>query len=358
VKQDIADHPNCSIHDDRGTLESGASRSLPSPARLLLVAVVLPTFAATTNQVIYDNLGSSFDLRPWLYPWMALTTALLSWCAGRYIYPAWLRWLLFGWCLLLLDVLTIAAGEGHRVDDGTSYMLVAAQVNFLTFWAIMGPLGWQFRLPIVLVGSGAMIGLCSIITNSWTSQGWAFTMMLTPVVGGALCIGLRLLGLRLQRISAIRSENAAYTKGPQQFGLRHMFVWATAVVPLLLVLRGLDLLFFVPWVDGESAFAATLLATGVATINLTAVWCILGTGWMGLRLAALVAIPTITAAGLTYYSYYLQSLYSTWANMPILDTFIEMQADWFTWCIVSAALLAALLLFLRASGFQLVGRAR
>jgi hypothetical protein len=286
---------------------------------------------------------------------MAITAAAISWTAGRYLHPAWFRWLLFAWCLLLLDILMTAS----RIGDESAYLLISAQVNLLTFWAILGPLSWQLRLPVVLVGSGAIFALCVIVSNYWTSQGWAFTMILAAIVGGALCIGLRLAGFRLHDSrNATCETDAADGRQAHQFGLRHMFLWATAAVPLLLVTRGVDLLFFIPWLDGESAFAAALLATSIATINLVAVWSVLGGGWLIARLASLVVVPAVIAAGITYYSNYLKSLYGMWANVPILDTFIDLRSRWHAWFFVSTALLAALLLFLRASGFLLVRTCR
>jgi hypothetical protein len=290
---------------------------------------------------------------------MAFTAAIISWTAGRYLYPAWLRWLLFAWCLVLLDALTIAADQGGRVRDQASYLLVGAQVNLLTFWAIMGPLGWQLRLPIVLVGMGLIFGFCHIISNHWSTQGWAFTMMLAPLIGGALCIGLRLLGFRLQSVHSSKSEPSHVAlQSAQQFGLRHMFVWATAAVPLLLITRGIDLMFFRSWLDAETAFAAALLATSIATINLVAVWSVLGAGRWIARLAALLVVPVAIAAGLESYGSYVVSLYGMWANIPMLDMYINMQTEWFAWCTVSTALLAALLLFLRAGGFRVVRQSR
>jgi hypothetical protein len=273
---------------------------------------------------------------------------------GRYLYPAWFRWLLFIWCLLLLDMLTIAACMGGRVPDRTGYLLVAAQINLLTFWAILGSGTWQVRLPAVLVGASATILLCFAISGFWSSQAWAFTMMLAPLVGGALCIGLRLFGFQLRpahRANSSTSDDATLQR--HQFGLRHLFLWATAVVPLLLASRGVDYLFFVPWIDGESVFVATLLAVSIATINLLAIWCVLGAGWWIARLACLFLIPLLIAAGFTFYSYFLELTYGGWTNVPMLDAFIETRDDWFVWLWTSAALLAALLLFFRAAGYRL-----
>src|SRR5262245_28376044 len=110
-----------------------------------LFAVLLPAFVALSTQwglvVIHSPRFSS----GWLYPWMTLATAMLSWCVGRYLDPPWLRWLVFVWCLVLLDLVTIAACLGGSVPDQLGYVLVSAQITFVTVWAILGPWGWQWR---------------------------------------------------------------------------------------------------------------------------------------------------------------------------------------------------------------------
>jgi hypothetical protein len=79
-----------------------------SRLRLLVCAIVIPAAVAGTNQAVFELATNNPGLRDWLYPWMAFTTAVLSWCVGRYLSPAWLRWMVFAWSLALLDLLTIA----------------------------------------------------------------------------------------------------------------------------------------------------------------------------------------------------------------------------------------------------------
>jgi hypothetical protein len=57
-------------------------QSLPSIGRLSIFAVVIPAAVAISNQLLFQ-LCSLEDLRVWLYPWMAISTAVLSWCTGR-----------------------------------------------------------------------------------------------------------------------------------------------------------------------------------------------------------------------------------------------------------------------------------
>src|SRR6187401_2320593 len=89
-----------------------SSESVPyllSPGRLLVCAMLIPVVVAVTNQLLLDEIGRHYKLSILLYPWLALITAVLSWSAGRYLYPAWLRGTIFAWGLILLDLLTFIA---------------------------------------------------------------------------------------------------------------------------------------------------------------------------------------------------------------------------------------------------------
>src|SRR5688572_19193648 len=122
-----------------------------SPTRLVICAIVVPVVVAGTNQLLLNLMPHHSWLRPCLYPWMAFTTAVLSWSTGRYLVPEWFRWIVFGWCLVLLDVLTITACLTDRLEDHFGYVLVSAQISLLVLWTILAPVAWQWRLPAVLV---------------------------------------------------------------------------------------------------------------------------------------------------------------------------------------------------------------
>src|ERR1700733_9989974 len=100
--------------------------SLSSPGRLLLFAVLVPAVVAASNQLLLEAIGTRRVLAPWLYPWIVTSTAALSWCTGRYLGSTWLRWIIFAWCLALLDLLTFIACLTHRVDYQFGYALVSA----------------------------------------------------------------------------------------------------------------------------------------------------------------------------------------------------------------------------------------
>ena len=104
-------------------------RFIQSPGRFVLCAIVLPIFVAASNQLLIAY-GDFLFLRVWLFPWMALSTAALGWMVGRYLSPAWLRWLVFGWSLALLNLLTIAACLGGNVCISATLPSTAPSTHF------------------------------------------------------------------------------------------------------------------------------------------------------------------------------------------------------------------------------------
>lgn len=332
--------------------------SLPSPGRLFVFAVLLPAAVAGSNQVLIKSAPTQV-LQFWFYPWLVLSTAVLSWCAGRYLRHAWLGWLVFAWSCVLLDILTIAVCLGGAINDHFAFTLVSAQISLVVLWAILDTSSWQWRLPGVLAVAPAVWVFAGIFTRSygsWFSRSWFLLLFLTTVAVIVLCGGLRLCGFSLMKptddsINASRPDALR----PYQFGVKHMMFWAAAMVPILLVGRGLD--FLVLKSLGEfGTFQIVLLALCVATANLTAIWTILGSGALVLRLIALFAIPLVLAAGVNLYLEYVRSMLST--NSPYYNNLMyglfSRQVNWNAWFCLDAALLAALLLYLRASGYQLV----
>jgi hypothetical protein len=178
-----------------------------------------------------------------------------------------------------------------------------------------------------------------------------------------LCGGLRLLGFRLQLIQHVVTTGTEESElRANQFGLKHMLVWATALVPTLLVLQGFNILIF-KRLGAHGAFSLTLVAVSIATINLIAIWAIVGGGRWIIRMLALLVVPFLLGIGTMMWMQYVDRMFRTnrW-NLSRYDTLlgeiIGARQTWLTWLWLNAALLAALLLFLRAKGYRLIRKSR
>jgi sugar phosphate permease len=85
---------------------------------------------------------------------------------------------------------------------------------------------------------------------------------------------------------------------------------------------------------------------------LVALWAVLGSGSWNLRVAILLLASILTATGLANYFAYLDSKYAGWPAGSILHTLVR--EDWNVWLWGQTLLMAALLLFVRSSGYRLV----
>jgi hypothetical protein len=364
----MASAADTSMEPDSQTAPSPTITTLPSARRLLLFAVLLPAVIVVTNHLLIETL--SYDAaKIWCLPSLVASTAALSWCAGRYLHPAWFRMILFVWCLVLLDTLITLAGLTGRIDDQFGYVLVSAQISLLVLWAVLGARRWQWRLPVIAALAPLVIvfsGSFMTAYSRYESRTWNAMMFISAAIVALLCGGLRYFGFTLQDLSGGKGDGTPGKSPTYQFGMKHLLIWFTVSGPLLLLIRGLDL-------KGTTVFPAALLSVSIATVNLLAIWAVLtsdedrsprfGSGYWIIRFAILIGIPFAIALGMTKYSAYLGSMvtprmwqagYYGSVNWIIA----EMHDHWIAWLWLDAALLAALLLFFRASGYRLTRAAK
>ncbi len=134
-----------------------------------------------------------------------------------------------------------------------------------------------------------------------------------------------------------------------------MLAWSTAIVPLLLIARGVDLLVLTKLQLNE-IFPAVLLSVSLATITLVAIWVVLGAGHWYLRLPFMLLAPLLLPFVLEWCSSSMLIKYgaSPRFRIAVVELYIEMAGSWFAWIWQGTALLAALYCFLRASGYRFV----
>jgi hypothetical protein len=208
----------------------------------------LPALVAVANQLLIATLPAD-SLQRWLYPAMAASTAILSWCAGRYLYPTWLSWLVFAWSLALLDLISIAVCLTGPIDEHFGYLMVTTQMCLVVLWAILSDSKWQWRIPMVLVATPIVIVFARAVTGAaygrWRAPQWILLMAISTLAVAVMCVSLRFTGFAL-RIPRNATGATPLPRSEQifQFGLRHMLIWSAALVPLLLVGRGLDFVIF------------------------------------------------------------------------------------------------------------------
>jgi hypothetical protein len=322
--------------------------SLPAMRVLLHFAVILPAIVVGGNLAFLK--WASSEWKSWYFPIASISVAILGWCSGTYLRKAWIGWLVFAWSLALLDFLTLLATADFEVRDEFAYVLISAEISLLILWAVLGPGQWQWRVPIAMALVPIVAIYVSEISIRDLSQHWNRMMLFTTAVVTVLCLGLRLFGFVLDNPHTLHPDAQSVDRKPRlQFGMKHMLIWLTVTGPLVLVSREIDF-------DGESIFPALLVAISAATINLIAIWAVLGSGFWPLRILACLLVPYAIGVGLETYSLNLfaTTVAKPGQSSPIAYIMGFMRRHWRLWMFYDAALLAALLLFLRASGYRLM----
>jgi hypothetical protein len=330
--------------------ETSTTPQISSRRHLLLLAVLVPAAVAITNQLLFSAIANRVWPQSLLYPWMAFSTAILSWCVGRYLDPPWLRWLVFGWCLALLDILTIAACLSGPIPRDFAYVLVAAQAGLLVVWSVSANLSWQIRLPMAMLAAAFLIAFAGI----WRDDEWSVLVTVTVLIVCLVSGILRWKGYTLHRTQCGGGANSHQADfGTLQFGIRHMLIWAAAIAPLLIVARGVEFFMFAG-LGGKGALPGLIISLCLAITALTAIWSVLGGSPWFVRIPVLVVMPCLLAYGLETYARHIRTpAWSRWSSGIILNLLWSMHGHWSTWIGVFTALLAALLLFLRANGYLL-----
>src|SRR5262245_34204818 len=113
----------------------------PSLTRLFAVGALLPALVALTSEAIVELAPRNY-LRSGLYPWLIFCVAALSWCAGRYLVPRWLAWILFAWESALLDILTITVCFRGGFFEDLPFTLMSAQISLVLLWAVVETSAW------------------------------------------------------------------------------------------------------------------------------------------------------------------------------------------------------------------------
>jgi hypothetical protein len=190
---------------------------------------------------------------------------------GRFIHPAWLRWLLFAWCLLFTD-LTAASSFSPE----TAQSLFTAQIGLVTVWVVLGASSWKIRLPVALLlilpmlahiaQTAALCLICLVLR----SQRFRLALSEGDAWAEAYIAASSALGAR----PALPRKSAAI-----QFGIRDVLLWTTALAPLLAVARLSE---------------GRMLTEGVlhAIVLVVALWAALGQGssWLRWSLLAIFAV--------------------------------------------------------------------
>ena len=361
------------------TIERSASSAAPLDVRrLLLIGAVLPAAIAGVNYALLYDRHPDTPLLVARLAWYVVQVGIVGFAVGRGIEHG-LRWVVFGWLMVLINLLTWIEGAELSRWQHTGQLPVAAlfggEIGLCVVWAFLGDTRWQLRWPAMVLLVGGIFYVWRLANWNGPSL-WSELMVLQVVTLAVLCglLRWRRYVLRPADAEEVMAGNPSKRR-PLQFGIKHVLIWTTALAVLLAMARGLDLL---SWQAAQQLAATGLVwkltvATASAMVTIVALWAALGRGHWLLRYLAVVLLALAVGLGLGQWgqasavamqkkanvaTFFWSGNGAVFRGRGIIDwelmQWYEVGWWWLGWLFLSGGLLAATLIILRTIGYRLV----
>jgi hypothetical protein len=351
---------------------------LRNGAMWFLLCVGLPSLVALGDYAILKQGIRAQATTPEIclqFLWYVVQVGVISYVVGRGVDQPVLRWVVFAWVLLLIDLITatMAAGAAPRFGVVASppphlppAALFAGQIGLCIVWAFFGDGRWPWRLPAMVFLAVGIFWLWSVIVHasSYTARMWTELLVLQVMTLAALCGLLRLSRFHLKRIEPATASVAAANSQQLhlQFNIKHVLIWTTALAMLLGIARGLDLL---TWESAQQLARVGLLwkltiAAASAMVIIVALWVALGQGYAAVRYLVGGIFAVAVGSGLAVWGLSNAGAITPPAGRPWqrinweLKAWYEVGWWWLGWVFLSGGLLAGTLLILRTLDYRLV----
>jgi hypothetical protein len=354
-----------------------ASNSAVNYRHLLLVGVAMPAGLALANRLILNQgtLGY-FDgmLVIALFGFYVLQVAGVGWAVAKFVQPWPLRWIIYAWTMLLIDLqlLFLSQSVSSEAVRSLSHGIFAGQLSLFVVWGILagGPLVW--RLPALLVVLWVYLNFYSLLVlmrqPNWMFLSWSDLVVMQTVVLSILCGALRLAGFSLALVSddTVSAGNQQTPAGPGrrsllQFGIRDVLIATTSLALLLALAKAGDLLTlqYVRHIYDRGFLFVFTIAIGTAAVVIVALWSALGRGHILIRAVTLLAASLAVGWPLGWYCVNIgqpssQATMFTTSHAYWLDQWYSPGYWWLGWMFLTGALLAASLVIYRTLGYRLV----
>lgn len=355
-----------------------ASNSAVNYRRLLLVGVAMPAGLALANRLIlHQGTIGYFDgmLVVALFAFYVLQIGGVSWAVATYIQPWPLRWIIYAWTMLLID-LQLAFLIQSVYSDAVPCLssgIFAGQLSLFVVWGILarGPLVW--RLPALAVVLVVYLNFYSMLVlmrqPNWMFMSWSDLVVMQTVVLSILCGCLRLAGFSLALVSddTVSANNQETPAGPGrksllQFGIRDVLIGTTSLAFLLALAKAGDLLNlqYVRHIYDRGFLFVIAIAIGTAAVLIVALWSALGRGHVLIRAVTLLAASLAVGWPLGWYCVHIgqpqarAAMFTPATTTYWLNHFYSVGYWWLGWMVLTGALLAASLVIYRTLGYRLV----
>jgi hypothetical protein len=338
---------------------------------LLIVGVCVPVALATADHAILtriDIAASNVTSVAVLFVFFALQISFVSWAVARYINPWPLRWVIWIWTMLLIDLqlAIIAAVESFPTREAINCLatgVLAGQVGALVVWGILGSGGLAWRAPALLVLlpiGGNFYELLVRLSHdgSWYQLVWDDLLWVQALILSLLCCALRLSGFTLEMTTpeALAASDACTGSHSLQFGIRDVLIGTTSLAIVLAIAKagGLLTLQFVQNVYAAGLLFVVLIATCTGAVLLMDLWASLGRGRAMLRTLSVVLASLAFGSPIAWYCVNVGQPRMILNRDYRLFHWYATGYWWIGWMFLAATILAGSLIIFRTLGYRLV----
>ncbi len=368
---------------DFQSTESSWVEPLPEPTflrnwpTLLLFAVVVPSALTALNWILLEARKSqpiSTTNTMLLFALFIAEVGCLGWAAGAFIRNSLISWLVFLWCIILIDVQVLLAtmdsqsgpwaGGARQGTVCLLYALLAAEIGLGITGVTLAKMNVLLRLLLATLLTVVLAAVFRELNATFTfdSRGWNLALFCQSVANLVICCWLWMAGFRIQPRLALPAENTSFSAQlnkqsndlnqvadvepseeyeSAQFSILHLFIWTTTLALLIAIARAIDWSF----VSSTSWLAQVIIGCCFAMISITAVWGSLGKGMLTQRLLILPTMVVLVGCLLAW-------LPNSWNRLA----WRQDTEFWISWTGLEMFSLTAVLMVFRARGYRLIRR--
>jgi hypothetical protein len=344
--------------------------------RLLLVGVLLPAALAWANHLLLHSAQVSrwdgMRIAP-VFGFYVLQIGCVGWAVAKYIQPWPLRWLIYGWTMLLTDLqlLVLVNSDFSDAIRCLSSGIFAGQLSLFVVWGIMarGSIGWRLPALVVLLAVywSCYTMLIRIGQQSWDAfVSWSDLVAMQTALLSLLCGCLRLAGFSLVIVTPDNDTVPAGTsRRSLQFGIRDVLIGTTSLALLLAVAKAGDFLTvrYLRHIYDHGFLFVFTIAISTAAVLIVALWAALGRGHVLVRAITLLVASLAVGGPLGWYCVNIgqPQAMAIWAAPNASATTAYWLQHWYApgywwlgWMFLAGTLLAASLVIYRTLGYRLV----
>ncbi len=351
------------------TIQSGSDVSCAAVnlRRLAAIGIGLPALLVVANQFVLSQrmyVRSGPVLIAFVMAFYVLQIGTIGWVVGSYVKNGILRWFMFGWIMILIDLqLAVITSDGAAGVGGSCLAtgILTGQLGIITVWGVLGKVRWIWRLPclfvVLMTYRNFYLMLTTVNSMKIYYGNWSDIAMVQSVLLSVLAGMLRLSGYSLTRADMEQSSPTANARfhSARQFGIRDVLIWTASLAVLLGVARAgkfLNVEFIKRFYGAEMLLVFTIAVCSSA-IMVVAIWASLGEGSVWLRSGVLVILSTSIGVSVGVYCAIVGRRTGRWLVNSI---WIYAEYWWIGWMILTGLLLSASLLIFRTQGIRLVKR--